>query len=151
MIAIASAREQNLGVETELVSTEFCVPLEERKNRKIWDAIRLEWYADFDNPESFLDIFRSSNNQNDAGYFKADFERPNNAATLESNIDTSRAFLKQAESIFLNEHPIIPIFFYNTRRLVKPYVGGATITPTNRTYSKYLYWKTPNQPNSHQK
>jgi hypothetical protein len=25
--------------------------------------------------------------------------------------------------------------------LVKPYVGGAVISPLNRTYSKHLYWK----------
>jgi oligopeptide transport system substrate-binding protein len=150
MIVIASGWKQSLGVETELVSTEFRLSLEERKIRKNWDAIRLGWYADFDDPESFLDIFRSSSNQNDAGYFNADFDRLINAATQESNIDTRQTLLKQAESILLNDYSIIPIYFYNTRHLVEPYVGGATITPTNRTYSKYLYWKTPNQPNSHQ-
>lgn len=34
----------------------------------------------------------------------------------------------------------IPIYFY-TARLVKPTVGGAEITPLNRTYSKHLFWK----------
>jgi len=149
MIAIAAGWKQSLGVETELVSSEFRVFLEERKNRKNWDAIRLGWYADYDDPESFLEIFRSSSNQNDAGYFNSDFEQLVNTAIREPNVDTRRALLQQAESILLNDYPIIPIYFYNTRRLVKPYVGGATITPTNRTYSKYLFWKTLDQPDSH--
>jgi ABC-type oligopeptide transport system substrate-binding subunit len=43
--------------------------------------------------------------------------------------------------VLLNDYPIIPVYFYTARRLVKPYLGGAEITPLNHTYSKHLYWK----------
>ena len=141
MVAIAAGWKQSLGVETELKSSEFRVFLEDRKNRKNWDAIRLGWYADYDDPESFLAIFQSTSNQNDAGYTNPEFDRLVKSATLEPNIESRRNLFRQAERVLLNDYPIIPIYFYNTRRLVKPYVGGATITSTNRTYSKYLYWK----------
>jgi ABC-type oligopeptide transport system substrate-binding subunit len=50
--------------------------------------------------------------------------------------------LRQSEQVLLEDYPIIPIYFYKARRLVKPYLGGAEITPMNRTYSKHLFWKS---------
>jgi oligopeptide transport system substrate-binding protein len=141
MIAIAAGWKESLGIETNLKSSEFRVFLEERKNRKNWDAIRLGWYADYDDPESFLDLFQSTSNQNDAGYNNAEFDRLIHSATLEADVAVRRDLLGKAEEVLLSDYPVIPIYFYSTRRMIKPYVGGATITPTNRTYSKYLFWK----------
>jgi ABC-type oligopeptide transport system substrate-binding subunit len=42
--------------------------------------------------------------------------------------------------VLFNDYPIIPVYFYTARRLVKPYLLGAEITPLNHTYSKHLYW-----------
>jgi ABC-type oligopeptide transport system substrate-binding subunit len=50
--------------------------------------------------------------------------------------------LQKSEKVLLEDYPIIPLYFYQARRLVKPYLGGAEITPMNRTYSKHLYWKS---------
>jgi ABC-type oligopeptide transport system substrate-binding subunit len=47
----------------------------------------------------------------------------------------------KSERVLLSDYPIIPIYYYRARRLVKPYVGGAEITPLNHTYSKQLFWK----------
>lgn len=141
MVAIAAGWKENLGVETELVSTEFRIFLEERKDHKIWDAIRLGWYADYDDAASFLDIFALSHPQNDARYSNPVFNKLLKSAFSEPDTLIRRNLLERAEKLLLDDYPVIPIYFYNSRRLVKPTVGGASVTPMNRTYSKNLYWK----------
>jgi oligopeptide transport system substrate-binding protein len=141
MIAIAAGWKQNLGVITDLVSDEFRVFLAGRKDRSRWDVARLGWYADYDDPASFLEVFSRDNSQNDPGYISAEFNKLIDAARVEPNTDKRILLLRRSEEILLNDYPIIPVYFYSARRLVKPYLGGAEITPLNHTYSKHLYWK----------
>jgi oligopeptide transport system substrate-binding protein len=141
MIAIAGSWKQNLGVVTDLVSDEFRVFLAGRKDRSRWDVARLGWYADYDDPASFLEVFSKGNSQNDPGYVSSEFNNLIDAARIEPNADKRILLLQRAEDVLLNDYPIIPVYFYSARRLVKPYLGGAEITPLNHTYSKHLYWK----------
>jgi oligopeptide transport system substrate-binding protein len=141
MIAIAASWKQNLGVVTDLVSDEFRVFLAGRKDRSRWDVARLGWYADYDDPASFLEVFSRSNSQNDPGYMSSEFNNLIDDARIEPNPDKRIQLLQRSEEVLLNDYPIIPVYFYTARRLVKPYLGGAEITPLNHTYSKHLYWK----------
>jgi oligopeptide transport system substrate-binding protein len=141
MIAIAAGWKKNLGVATELVSDEFRVFLAGRKDHSRWDVARLGWYADYDDPASFLEVFSKNNSQNDPGYMSAEFNRLIDAARIEPDPAERIRLLQKSEEILLNDYPIVPVYFYTARRLVKPYLGGAEITPLNHTYSKHLYWK----------
>jgi oligopeptide transport system substrate-binding protein len=141
MIAIASSWKQNLGVECELLTDEFRVFLAGRKDRNRWDVARLGWTADYNDPSSFLDVFASGNTQNDPGYASKGFDSEIGQAELEADPEKRSKLLHNAEQILLDDYPIIPIYFYNSRRLVRTYVGGASITPMNRTYTKHLYWQ----------
>jgi oligopeptide transport system substrate-binding protein len=141
MIAIAASWSQNLGVSTDLVSDEFRVFLEGRKNHSRWDVARLGWYADYDDPASFLEVFSKNNSQNDPGYTSSEFNNLIDSARIEPNPDKRILLLEKSEEVLLNDYPIIPVYFYTARRLVKPYVGGAEISSLNHTYSKHLFWK----------
>jgi oligopeptide transport system substrate-binding protein len=141
MIAVAGNWKQNLGLDAELVSDEFRVFLTGRKDRRRWDVLRMGWYADYADPASFLEVFARDNSQNDPAYNSAQFNDLIDAARIEPQPDKRIMLLERSEEILLNDYPIIPIYFYEGRRLVKPYLGGAEITPLNRTYSKHLFWK----------
>lgn len=141
MIAVAASWTQNLGVVTTLVSDEFRVFLAGRKDRSRWDVARLGWLADYDDPASFLEVFSKNSNQNDPDYVSPEFNGLIDAARIEPNPDRRILLLQKSEEVLLNDYPIIPVYFYIARRLVKPYLGGAAITPLNHTYSKHLYWK----------
>ena len=141
MIAIAANWKQNLGISVDLISDEFRVFLARRKDHKMWDIARFGWTADYDDAASFLEVFAPGSPENDSGYLDARFSSTLRAARIEPDIDRRSALLERAEATLLDDYAIIPVYFYEARRLVKPYVGGATITPLNRTYSKFLYWK----------
>jgi oligopeptide transport system substrate-binding protein len=141
MIAIAASWKKNLGISTDLVSDEFRVFLEGRQDHSRWNVARLGWYADYDDPSSFLEVFSKDNIQNDPGYVSSEFNDLIDAARIEPNADKRILLLQKSEKVLLDDYPIIPVYFYTARRLVKPYLGGAAITPLNHTYSKHLYWK----------
>jgi oligopeptide transport system substrate-binding protein len=141
MIAVAGSWKQNLGVDADLVSDEFRVFLTGRKDRRRWDVLRMGWYADYDDPASFLEVFARDNSQNDPAYSSAQFNDLIDAARIEPQPEKRITLLEKSEQVLLNDYPVIPIYFYEGRRLVKPYLGGAEITPLNRTYSKHLFWK----------
>ncbi len=141
MIAIAASWKQNLGVITDLVSDEFRVFLAGRKDHSRWDVARLGWYADYDDAASFLEVFSRTNSQNDPGYMSPEFNKLIDDARIEPDPGQRILLLQKSENVLLNDYPIIPVYFYTARRLVKPYLGGAEITPLNHTYSKHLYWK----------
>jgi oligopeptide transport system substrate-binding protein len=141
MIAIAASWKQNLGVDSDLIGDEFRVFLAGRKDHKRWDVARLGWYADYNDPESFLAVFSRTSSQNDPGYMNSQFNDLADAARIEPDPDKRIGLLQKSEELLLNDYPIIPVYFYVARRLVKPDLGGAEISPLDHTYSKHLYWK----------
>ena len=140
MVAIAAGWKQNLGIDSELLSDEFRVFLTGRKDHSLWDVARLAWNADYDDPASFLDVFAHGNVENDPEYESATFNELLDRARIEAKPADRLALLQESERVLLNDYPIIPIYFYTARRLVKPYIGGARITPLDHTYSKHLFW-----------
>jgi oligopeptide transport system substrate-binding protein len=141
MVAVAGGWKQNLGVETTLSSDEFRVFLTGRKDHSRWDVARLGWWADYNDPSSFLELFSKTSGQNDPGYRSSEFNSLMDSARADADANERLIFLRKAEEVLLNDYPIIPIYFYTATRLVKPYVGGAQISALRRTYSKHLFWK----------
>ncbi len=141
MVAVAGGWKQNLGVETTLLSDEFRVFLTDRKDHSRWDVARLGWWADYNDPSSFLEVFAQTSAQNDPAYSSPEFNSLLESARADANSTERLMFLRESEEVLLNDYPIIPIYFYTAARLVKPYVGGAQISALRRTYSKHLFWK----------
>ena len=143
MAAIAGSWKQNLGVDCELISDEFRVFLAGRRDKNRWDVARLGWTADYNDPSSFLDVFAHDNSQDDTGYESVEYNALIDDAENQPEEKERTRLFREAEQTLLSSYPIIPIYFYQARRLVKPYVGGAQLTSMNRTYSKHLFWKGP--------
>jgi oligopeptide transport system substrate-binding protein len=138
-IAIASMWKETLGVETELVDEEYRVFLDSRKDTTRWDIARLGWTADYNDAGNFLDIFRRGSPNNDATYANEQFDSLVGRAAATSNSSDRRDLLQAAEKLMLSEYPVIPIYFYSSKRLIKPYVKGARTNPLNRLYTRHLF------------
>ena len=138
-IAIASMWRETLGVETQLVSEEYRVFLNSRKDVSRWDVARLSWTADYNDAGNFLEVFRSNSPNNDPGYTSPQYDSLLDAAASTPEPIQRKEILEKAERLMLSEYPIIPIYFYSSKRLIKPYVNGAKTNPLNRLYSKHLH------------
>jgi oligopeptide transport system substrate-binding protein len=138
-VAVASMWREVLGIETELIDEENRVFLNSRKDSARWDVARLGWMADYNDAGNFLDIFRSGAANNDAGYTDPQFDSLLDDAEASADPKRRHELLEQAERVMLADYPVIPIYFYSSKRLIKPYVKGARPNPLNRIYSKDLY------------
>jgi oligopeptide transport system substrate-binding protein len=137
-IAIASMWKETLGIETELIDEEYRVFLDSRKDTARWDIVRLGWSADYNDAGDFLEIFRSGSSNNDTGYSNVNYDSLLDSAANSGDASYRRHVLEQAESLMLSEYPAIPIYYFSTKRLIKPYVKGVRNNPLNKLYSKHL-------------
>ena len=137
-IAIASMWKETLGVDSELMDEEYRVFLDSRRNTSRWEVARLGWTADYNDAGNFLDILRSGSPNNDARYDRPEYnDLLDHAASTASSTDR-RHLLENAEKMMLSDYPILPIYFFSSKRLIKPYLKGATPNLLNRLYSKQL-------------
>jgi len=137
-ILIASMWKDTLGIETELTEEEYRVFLQSRRDKKTWDIARLGWTADFNDASNFLDIFRSHSPNNDVDYINPNFDKLIDDAASSPDEMQRRAFLESSERTMLEDYPVIPLYFFVSKRLVKPYVLGVHPNPLDRLPSKPL-------------
>jgi oligopeptide transport system substrate-binding protein len=137
-IAISSMWKQILGIDTELVDEEYRVFLDSRRDTTKWEVARLGWTADYNDASNFLDTLRSGSPNNDSRYAQRGFDELLDRAASSVDPSDRRRLLQDAENLMLSDYPILPIYFFAAKRLIKPYLKGAKATPLNRLYSKHL-------------
>jgi oligopeptide transport system substrate-binding protein len=137
-IIISQMWREVLGIETVLTDEEYRVFLQSRHDKTKWDVARLGWTADYNDASNFLDIFRDHSNNNDAGYANPSFDALLDEAAQQSDPAHRRELLETGERTMLADYPVIPLYFFVSKRLVKPYIHGVKINPLNRVPSKPL-------------
>lgn len=135
-VAIASMWKQELGVQTELVQMEFRAYLAARADPAQWDVVRVGWAADYNDASSFLDTMTAGSPQNFGRWSNARYAQWLADAAAEADVSRRRQLLQHSEQLMLADYPLLPVYFYVTRRLVRPHVSAPPINPMNRTYSR---------------
>lgn len=121
--AIQQMWRQNLGVDIELRSLEWGVYLV--ANHKLdYEISRGGWIADYPDPNTFLDMFTTGNENNQTGWSNPRYDEIIRAAGQEGDVAKRMSLLAEAEAMLLDEAPILPIHFYVTMNLVNPRVKG---------------------------
>lgn len=123
-IAIAWMWREHLGVRTRLINEEFKVFLTTRRLKQDTQVFRAGWIGDYQDAFTFLEILHSSHGLNDTGYASRAYDAHLEAAAEEADAAARAAHLQAAEAQLLQDLPVLPIYFYTSRRLVKPHVAG---------------------------
>lgn len=137
-VAMAAMWKESLGVEVELVQMEFRAYLAARADPAQWDIVRVGWQADYNDASSFLDTMLVGSPQNFGRWSDPQYAGLLASAAIEVDAAKRRDILQQAEHLLLQDYPIMPVYFYVTRRLVQPHVIAPELNPMNRTYSRYF-------------
>src|SRR5688572_4664230 len=137
-LAIAAMWKEVLGVETELLQMEFKAYLAARADPSQWDVVRVGWTADYNDASTFLDTMTESSPQNFGRWSNAEYAKLLAQAAGETDNSMRRDVLQRAESLMLDDYPLLPVYYYVTRRLIQPRIAAPAINPMNRTYSKYF-------------
>lgn len=137
-VAVASMWRESLGIEVILDKREWQYFLETRSRRGEWDVMRFSWFGDYNDPLTFLEIFRSDSVQNLSGLHSPEYDRLLQLAA--STVDRRQRFerLAEAESFLLEQYPIVPLYFYVSKHLVSPAVGGFQENVIDRHPTRFL-------------
>ena len=74
---------------------------------------RSTWIGDYNDPNTFLDLFRGDNGNNRTGWKNARYDALMDEANNQVDLTRRAALLREAETILVREQtPIIPIYFY---------------------------------------
>ncbi len=137
-ILTAAMWKETLGVETALTDEEYRVFLTSRHDKSRWDVARLGWNADFNDASNFLDTFRAHSANNDPGFENPAFDALVDQAAATGDLPQRRQLLESAERVMLEDYPIVPLYFFVSKAMVKPYVHGFKPSPLNHMPSKAL-------------
>jgi oligopeptide transport system substrate-binding protein len=137
-IIIAGMWKDTLGIDSVLTEEEYRVFLQSRHDRSRWDVARLGFGADYNDAGNFLDIFRERSANNDEGYANPSFDAALDEASNTPDGQRRRTLLEAAERTVLSDYPVVPLYFFVSKRLVKPFVHGVRSNPLNHIRSKAL-------------
>jgi len=121
--AVQQMWRHHLGVEVSLVNQEWKVLLD-NQNLKNFTILRGGWIADYNDPNSFLEIFSTGNSNNYVGWSNSKYDEILLKAATQTNSKKRNELFQQAENILMDELPVVPIYVYTRVYLKKPNLEG---------------------------
>jgi oligopeptide transport system substrate-binding protein len=140
-VAVAAMWKQVLGVNTELVNEEWKVFVNNRRMGVVTEVFRGGWIADYADPTSFLDLFISGDSMNNTFYRNPAFDRLMAEAGAAAGAQRMER-LQLAEAQLAEDMPVIPLYYYVSRHLVRPRVSGYADNLRDIHLSRYLQLET---------
>ena len=138
-LAVASMWNQVLGVNTTLVNEEFRVFLQNRAQKMVTEVFRAGWISDYNDPYSFLEMFRTGHGRNDYGYSNSTFDALLDQIGMERVRARRERLMFEAERLLMADNVIIPVYTYVTKRLVSRQLRGWENNVMDHHPTRYMY------------
>jgi oligopeptide transport system substrate-binding protein len=136
--------KENLNIPIELNNQEWQVFQATREQRR-FDIARDGWIADYLDPNTFLDLYQTDTLNNHPGWLNKEYTQLMEQANSEPDPQRRLDLLAKAEAILLEEMPIIPLYYYASVKLRKPFVEGWYENPLDQHPLKFVWinedWK----------
>lgn len=113
--------KENLHIDVQLRNVEWGVYLTDQREMN-YDVCRAGWIGDYPDPNTFLDMFVTGGENNETGWSNKKYDELIEGARSEADPEKRFAMLREAEEILVQEMPILPIYFYVSINMVRPYV-----------------------------
>ena len=136
-LAIASMWKEALGAQVTLTQVEFKSLLQDVDRGDV-EMFRSSWVGDYNDAYTFAQYLKSDFGVNQPHYASEAYDALLTRAAAEGDPVKRRALLEEAERTMLADHPLLPIYFYVNKHLVKPEVQGWYDNVMNVVYSKDL-------------
>ncbi len=136
--AVAAMWRTVLGAEVGVDESEFKVLLQNRELHRL-PLFLDSWIGDFADPVNFLQLFDSRSSLDYGGYRSGAFDALLDRAAQEPDNVARYGLLEQAEQALNGDYAYVPLYYYATRHLVKPYVRGWQSNLLDRNLSRYMF------------
>lgn len=122
--AIQEMWKKNLGItNVTLTNQEWGTYLQSR-DEGAFTVARAGWIGDYNDPNTFLDMWTTGNGNNNSRFSNAEYDRLVAECLVEGNMSTRNDKLHRLEDIFMEEMPIIPIYYYTLPAMVSEKLKG---------------------------
>ena len=109
--AIQEMWRKHLGIPVGIHNQDWQVYLESQRTMQ-YSVCRAGWVADYPDPYTFLSIWKTGDGNNETGWSSPEYDELLKKSTLEGEPAVRMGHLKGAETILLDELPIIPVYWY---------------------------------------
>ncbi|CAN5867713.1 peptide ABC transporter substrate-binding protein [soil metagenome] len=121
--AVQSMWREHLGIDVSIINQDWQVYLDSQR-RGAYEVCRGAWVGDYMDPMTFLGMWTKGNGNNLTGWASERYEELLHKSSQVGDATERFATLKEAETILLDELPIIPIYWYAHSYLIRPEVKG---------------------------
>ena len=115
--------QRELGINVTLRNEEWA-SAQNTQQQMDYMLSRRSWTGDYLDPNTYLDLFVTNGENNSTGFSNAEYDKLIADAAREPDEAKRMQMLERAERILTDQLPIIPIYYYVSRNLVRPYVRG---------------------------
>ena len=137
-IAVAAMWKQVLGVTTQMINEEWKVFVNNRRQGVITEVFRGGWIGDYPDPMTFLALFQSDGAMNWSGFRSSEYDKMLEQAKQMTAGTGRQLLLGRLEARLWDSQPLIPLYYYVSRHLVKPSVQGFVPNVQDIHLSQYL-------------
>jgi oligopeptide transport system substrate-binding protein len=104
--------KKELGINIELQQQEWKAYLASQSALD-YDLSRSSWIGDYNDANTFLDMFMSNNGNNRTGWKNPEYDRLMREANAQLDVGKRAQILQRAETLLVRDDaPIVPLFFY---------------------------------------
>lgn len=137
-VALQQMWKDALNIDVTLTNQEWKVYLDSVTQMNFQIA-RRGWIGDYVDPNSFLDLFITGGGNNNTGFADPRYDdlvlrQAPQAATDEARL----AIFHEAETLLMEQMPIIPLYTYTSKHLVHPSVSGMPPNLMDSANFKYV-------------
>lgn len=136
---IANAWQRELGLDVKLLNQEWKVYLD-TQTTIAYDVSRSAWIGDYPDPMTFLDLMLTDGENNRTGWRDPRYDELIKKAQLAVGVEDRMRYFHEAEAIMMEQVPILPIYYYVTRNIVNPRLGGFHPNFLDTHFPKFWYW-----------
>lgn len=119
---------ENLGINVELEAIEGKTFGDRQRNHD-YAICRASWYGDYFDPSTFTDKYKPDSENNEAGWLSAEYDKWCHQADVEPDPAKRLLYYAQAETVLLDDAPIMPIYTYTECYLMRDNVYGLPFNP----------------------
>lgn len=124
-IAVAAASMwKAIGIKIEMSNVEVKIHYDQLQEGK-FEVGRAGWIGDYNDPYTFLELLQTDNSNNYGNYSNPEYDRlMKKASTMAGDLQVRAKLMHQAEQIMLDDHAVIPVYYYVNKELVNRKVKG---------------------------
>lgn len=125
-----------IGIDLKVNIVEWASFTPMRRNGE-FDVARNGWVGDYTDPSNILELFCTTNGNNDGKYTNADFDAAIEDSRVTTDTTTRSADLHKAEDTLMNDAGCIPIAYYNDFWLQSSKITGSWHSANGYWYFMY--------------